>query len=437
MVEFLKKQAGLWFVLGAFVLNAIFWFTATPMFEQPLESVIGQWQGANILLGFTLVFFLATRNRLVIWLFNGLEASYRYHRFLGVLSVLLIFIHAQFSYLIMWNFRAGLPLNSREMGILARNLFILLIVIALLAKYIKYEHWRVIHRFMIIPYWLAFYHAYTLSSFDLFAFSPLSVWMFTMAAVGTGSSLYMLLFYRRIAFPHRGNIEKVTRINHEVTEIVIKTSFPYTFLTGQFAFVRIMDAPFKGLPHPFSLSGCENGKLYLTIKNLGDNTDKIYHHLKPHTAVRLTHPMGHMTFTTHQDKQVWIAGGIGITPFLSHLRSDEPLSQTITLYYAVNQKKEAVHLDLLEQLAKEHENFEFHLIEANKTGFLTLDRLDLKEKPAVMMCGPRPMVVNLKKALHKDHPELEITSEAFSFTGTFVEDIIRNVRNIWRKLTRH
>jgi len=69
----LRAYSGLIFVLGIFAINAFLWFTAEPLVEQPIESIIVQWQGSNILLGFTLVFFLATKNRIVVTVFDGLE----------------------------------------------------------------------------------------------------------------------------------------------------------------------------------------------------------------------------------------------------------------------------------------------------------------------------------------------------------------------------
>jgi len=432
----LRAYSGLIFVLGIFAINAIFWFTAEPLVEQPIESIIGQWQGSNILLGFTLVFFLATKNRIVVTVFDGLERSYKYHRVLAMGSLLLVFGHAYLSYLIVQNFIPGLPFDSRAMGALARNLFIGLILLALMAKYIKYEHWRMIHRLMILPYLAASYHAFTLSSFPLLNFSPLSLWMIFMVSVGTISSVYMVLMYRYVGFPFKGDIVKVTRLNDSVTELEVKLEEAYPFLSGQFTFIKIKDKPFNNVPHPFSISGMKNGHVCFTIKAIGDFTQDIYQQLKENTPIALGKPLGHMTFDTHKPEQVWLAGGIGVTPFLSHLRTLNHPEQAITLYYAVNDKKEAVHLDLLNQYQKAHPTFTYHLVEAKTQGYINIDQIDFSQNPDILMCGPRPMALALAKALKKKVPHLRLTFEAFSFTGTLVEDTIRLQKNVIRKLKR-
>ena len=437
MTTWLKKHYGLIFVLGMFALNAVFWFTATPLFEQPLESTIGQWQGANILLGFTLVFFLATKNRFVVTLFNGLEKSYKYHRVLAMGSLLFVFVHAQFSYLIWSNFIAGLPFDGSAMGALARNLFVGLIVLALLAKYIKYEHWRFIHRLMIIPYLAAVYHAFTLSSYPLLDFSPLSLWMIAMAATGTLSSIYMIFMYRYLAFPYQGEIVNVTRLNASVTEIEVALKSNYHFENGQFTFIKIKGKPFNNVPHPFSLSGRKGDHLLFTIKAIGDYTQDLYETLESGSAIALAEPLGHMTFNDHKNAQVWLAGGIGVTPFLSHLRALEDPTQSIHLYYAVKEKADAVHLDKLTELAGRLPHFSYTLVEEKTDGFIDVEAIDFSEEPDILMCGPRPMALSLNKALKAKVPHLKVTFEAFSFTGTLVEDLVRLQRRWRQKLRRN
>jgi predicted ferric reductase len=428
-----RKYFGLLFVLGLFAVNALLWFTATPLFEQPIESQIVQWQGANILLGFTIVFFLATKNRVVVGVFDGLERSYKYHRILAMGSLFLVFFHAAFSHLIWQNFIPGLPVDPRAMGALARNLFIGLILVALMAKYIKYEHWRLIHRLMVFPYLAASYHAFALSSYPLLDFSALSIWMIFMVSVGTVSSIYMIFMYRTVGFPFKGSIVGVKRFNDSVTELEVKLDKEYAFLSGQFTFIKIKNKPFNNVPHPFSISGQKDGYVYFTIKAIGDFTQDLYDYLETGTPIAIGKPLGHMTFDTHKDQQVWLAGGIGVTPFLSHLRTTGHPEQTITLYYAVNDQSEAVHLDLLDEYQKTHPGFTYHLIEAKKQGYINVDKIDFSSSPDILMCGPRPMALSLSKTLKKKVPHLRLTFEAFSFTGTLVEDTIRLQRQVIKK----
>jgi len=140
-----------------------------------------------------------------------------------------------------------------------------------------------------------------------------------------------------------------------------------------------------------------------------------------------------MTFTS-KNKQVWVAGGIGITPFLGYLRSVEKIDRKIHLYYSVRKKEEAVHLEFLNQLSFEQDNFSFTLFEASSRGYLTAKNLDLDNQTTVYMCGPRPMVKSLEKQIKIENQSVEIEYEAFSFTGTLVDDIMRIFKQLVKRL---
>ena len=425
---------GLVTLLALWGLNGLLWLTATPIFDQPLESTVGQIGGSSILLGFTAVFFLSTKNRLVTWLFNGLENVYTTHRWLAIISLGLVFLHAQTSSQIIQYYRGDIPFDAADMGLLALYLFIALIVLALLAKYMKYEHWRLIHRFMVVPYVFAAYHAFFLSSYPLFSFTPLGVWMIGMISLGVLSSAYMILMYRRTAFIHKGAVKEVRSVADGIVEIDVELDEPYPFKTGQFTFIKIDKPPFNGEPHPFSLSGGETHGVKFTIKTLGDFTGALQSELRPGDAFHLTRPFGHMTFDDYESPQVWIAGGIGITPFLSHLRKNDPPTQKIDLYYSVRNKSEAVHLEYLKSLERQLDAFTLHFSESDSDGFLSVEKIDLSDNPAVFMCGPVPMAKALKKEFAAGSSHRTLVYEAFSFTGTLAQDIETLLRRLWRKL---
>ncbi len=433
-MKFLKESyKGLLFLAAMFTINAVLWLTANPLFAQPIESTVSQILGATLLVSFSLVFFLSTKNRFVNWLFGGLEHVYSTHRWLAILSVAFIFVHGQFANLIVWYYR-DVPINPSDLGPLARNIFIALVVLALLAKYMRYERWRMIHRLMIVPYLLAFYHGVFLSSYDLISFTPLGVWTMSVGALGVLSSFYMIFLYRKTAFSYHGTVVSKTYMADNVTELEIEMQKPYAFKTGQFAFFRIKRSPFRGVPHPFTISGAKGNRVFFTIKALGDFTAEIREELAEGDAVELTRPNGHMTFEDYPTPQVWIAGGIGVTPFLSHLRTKDKLEGKITLYYSVRKKEEAVHLDFFKQLAEKHENFHFVFSESDKDGFLSVDDFDLSDNPHVMMCGPVPMAKVLKKQFAKTDKHASLTYEAFSFTGTLAEDAVHQTKRLFKKM---
>ena len=51
-----------------------------------------------------------------------------------------------------------------------------------------------------------------------------------------------------------------------------------------------------------------------TVKNSGDHTNNIYDNLQAGSKVSVDRAYGHMIIEEGRENQVWIAGGIGITP---------------------------------------------------------------------------------------------------------------------------
>ncbi len=96
--------------------------------------------------------------------------------------------------------------------------------------------------------------------------------------------------------------------------------------------------------------------------------------------------------------QLWIAGGIGITPFASWLRDfGDTLNYEIDFFYPVRSREEALFWDEFETAAKKFPNFRAHLNLSSTDGSLTLEKIlariqgDVKQKE-FYMCGPIGMV---------------------------------------------
>lgn len=436
-MKHIKKHIGpVLFILTIILINIVLWVVSIQASFLDTKVAVTSIIGSTLLMGFFLVFLLSTRMGWIVKIFGGLDGLYFWHRILAIGTTAGIFLHqitASFnenSYItnIIILGRAG---NAGE---LARNAFIFLIIFALLAKYLKYEHFRFIHRLLIIPYFIALYHGFFSSWINLFSFDMLSIWMISTSVIGLGSSLYMILVYQRTAFRYKGFVLEKEYLNETIIELKVKLNKTYRFKPGQFAFIKI-DAPgISSSAHPFSISGSDENHIYFTIKSLGDFTESLRKALTTPANIRITKPFGHMTFQSKTQKQIWIAGGIGVTPFLSYLRSSQSLNNDIQLYYSVKLEEEAVHLDYFNQMANTNERFQFTLFEAKTKGYLSANHLELDDDTTIYMCGPRPMVLSLQTQIQQKNPKIAIHFEAFSFTGTLVEDILKTYKKFLRKL---
>jgi predicted ferric reductase len=94
------------------------------------------------------------------------------------------------------------------------------------------------------------------------------------------------------------------------------------FRPGQFAWLKLADAPHALVEHPFSYSSSASrpDRPEFTIKASGAFTSGIPG-LRPGTRVLLDGPHGSYRPRRHIERFVLIAGGIGITPIVSQLRS--------------------------------------------------------------------------------------------------------------------
>jgi predicted ferric reductase len=155
--------------------------------------------------------------------------------------------------------------------------------------------------------------------------------------------------------------------------------------------------------HPFSIaSPPEAARLEVAIKASGDYTRDLQRKLQPGTPAKLAGPFGGFDYRRGGDDQIWIAGGIGITPFMSWLRAmnGDP-ARIIDLYYSVASESDALYLDEVTAAETAHPGLHAHVIETDRQPFLTaeaaLGTRSHLEDVWVYMCGPPPMMHALAK----------------------------------------
>ena len=124
----------------------------------------------------------------------------------------------------------------------------------------------------------------------------------------------------------------------------------------------------------------------------------------------------------HHKEQVWLAGGIGIAPFLSVLEYYSKTGETekkVTLFYCTNTKKEAIFLEHIKELSKDMKNFKIIPRFLNDDACfinaeIISDYIDIQES-VFMICGPREMMKALKTGLIKKNVKREnIFIESFN-----------------------
>jgi len=201
------------------------------------------------------------------------------------------------------------------------------------------------------------------------------------------------------------------------------------FQPGQFAWLTLGNSPFALKEHPFSFAGSAEKvpALSFTIKELGDFSSSIKH-VKPGQIAYIDAPYG--AFSPDRMTAggfVLIAGGIGIAPMMSILRTfaDRQEQRPLKLLYAYNTWERLTFREELQAL-EQHLNLEIiWLLKdpppdwAGESGLITSDllrrRLPLADpEQSYLVCGPVKMIELTEKLLHQDGISLaRIHSELF------------------------
>jgi predicted ferric reductase len=225
--------------------------------------------------------------------------------------------------------------------------------------------------------------------------------------VGVGAYVYRELIAPHVVPAYDYTVKAVRRLGERTAEVDLQPAGePLPFRPGQF--VELTFAGFAaGERHPFSISsGARDGALDVTVKASGDYTAGLVESLRPGDAARVLGPFGGFDYRDGGPRQIWIAGGIGVTPFVSWLRSlDGALDRDVDFWYSVRGAGDAVYRAEIEAAAHAYPSLCLHLVLSDAAGPLTADAVlrgvAPDAHPWVYMCGPPPMMKALARGLRR------------------------------------
>lgn len=179
---------------------------------------------------------------------------------------------------------------------------------------------------------------------------------------------------------------------------------PYKYLPGQFLHLSV-DADYDGAgqwpeSRCFSIQSNPGENLIrITYSVKGVYTKKMEKTLKVGREVWLKLPYGDLFQQSHRkDKTVFIAGGTGITPFLS-LFTDESFSEYVNpkIYLGFRSEKHNIYLEENERIAKFHPVIHYE----NRNGMLDINRIfeENGSDTDYFISGPPAMIRAFKSVL--------------------------------------
>jgi predicted ferric reductase len=273
---------------------------------------------------------------------------------------------------------------------------------------------------------------FLLSSFHVFwvegtkAYShALTVYMGGLSALAIAAFVYRSILGRYLVRTWDYRVTEVNRLDHSVAEIVlVPHAKPIPFEAGQFVFVSIIHTSVGREPHPFSVASSPNDpKLRIAVKALGDYTTDLMN-LEPPASARVEGPYGRFSYRrVANPDQIWIAGGIGVTPFLSMARSLDANGHRIDFYCCTEGSDQAYFSDELFEISDHYLNFRVIPIRKVSLGHISAEDIwgvsrELATKD-FLICGPPVMIKNLKtQLLELGVPKEQIHYEDFGFMST-------------------
>jgi predicted ferric reductase/mono/diheme cytochrome c family protein len=400
---------------------------------------------------FALNLVLGARLRIVEALFGGLDRMYSIHRANGQIAFLLLLGHVVLILASRATVSAGTALDLLSpgagwtvfTGVLAFSAMTVSILLTLFAR-LGHEVFVYVQRSFGFVFLVATYHVFTTDGAKAES-AALEWYMAALATLGIAAFAYRSLFGNVLVRRRPYRVEAVNRLDDGVTEIVMRpVGKPLDYAAGQFLFVNFRSLAltdslhpleislerqvFSVRPgeianqfHPFSITSAPGDpELRITVKAVGDYTRAI-RDLEPGAAAVVEGAYGSFSHRNAGDRQIWLAGGIGVTPFLSMARSlGTEEGPAIDFYYCVEHQEEAHFLDELRAIAGQRVDFRVVVVPRDTDGFLTAQRLEeeLGDLSAAhtLICGPPAMIRSFSSQLiERGVPSAQIHSEEFGF----------------------
>ncbi|SEQ05790.1 Predicted ferric reductase [Azotobacter beijerinckii] len=370
--------------------------------------------------------FLAIRPGFLESFLGGLDKGYRLHKWLGISALALSVVHWLWikvpKWMVGWGWLerpARKAAGSEEVGVLVGFLrsqrglaeqvgewaFYAAVVLILLAlfKRFPYRYFFKTHRLLAVVYLTLVFHSVVLMNTAYWA-SPLGAAMAALLLAGTLAAGISLL--RRVGDSRRalGHIEALElHRDNRVLGVDVRLQDRWAgHQAGQFAFVTF--DPAEG-PHPFTISSAwqGDGRLRFHIKGIGDYTETLPQTLKVGDPLTVEGPYGRFDFAGGKTRQIWVAGGIGITPFIARLQAlaRQPDSRSIDLFYSTA-APDQTFIERLQQLAGQA-GVRLHVLVSGRDERLSGERLRERmpewHAADVWFCGPAGFGRALRESL--------------------------------------
>jgi predicted ferric reductase len=366
----------------------------------------------------------------------GIDLILMYHRQIGFVAIALLVAHPILLVLENPALLALLnPLGGTTASRVGNGALYALILLGLVSVFrrqlgLSYELWRVSHALLGITA-LVLSHVHI----HLAAHYTETPWK-EQALIALSAVLVASFAYLRLVKPAR-----LARAPYQVVAVTPEGGRTWSlaiaprghsgleFRPGQFAWLKLGASAYTLDEHPFSFTSSAEarGRLEFGIKELGDFTNTIGQ-VALGTTVFVDGPHGAFSPDTEPAAgYVFFAGGAGIAPFISILRTmaDRDDQRPITLFYGSRRWEATPYRGVIDALRTRLQLTVVHVLEeppedwTGETGFIDAGVLQ-RHLPRAgierlhLLCGPGPMIESVEAALREHGVPMQwIQSERF------------------------
>lgn len=396
-----KQQLGNPAIAALVLMEVFLWVLFPPpnagVPDYALQTV-GELVGSAALILMACSLVLAARLRVLEPYFGGLDRMYRSHRIAAVTALTLLLAHAFITPHLIDVKHLGTPLGSLALlgflGLAALSLAPRLVPLLATSS----ERRQVLHALNGVLFMVSLAHAVLVH--PLLNHSAILLWYYlAISFAGLAAYLYHSVLARFIRTTYPYAVARVRALNATMIEVTLMPKRRHlAFEAGQFLYVRFEGDRTLRQSHPFTVSSApQEPEIRLAIKASGEYSRHLCTVLKAGAAAEVEGSYGMFRYSTGSRRQIWVAGGIGITPFLSWMRDfTGPVANDIDFYYVVHAQEDAVYLDELRTIARQQPRLRIHLWCSATAGALTASRIAGSsrgsESADIFLCGPSGMI---------------------------------------------
>lgn len=336
------------------------------LFTQTIEANLSLWNIVSVTLGgvaystLCIVLFLGGRPR-----FINVQLTQKLHRILAVIGIIALLLHNQAESFVDNPHKAhtvagpGSAAQYIYLGIALISLVFIatkwliytpVFVQNLIKKlsFIKYDWIKWIHHLNLVAIVLMTIHVIFINLIIGKISASILFSLYTVVALVS----YIPVVYRKFK-PNNAYVVSSKNLSVSMVKLTFRLLHPEKIENGQVVWIRK-----KGNEHPFTIVEVNEDSFSLVYKKEGKFT-QLLSKLKQGDSFYISKSNSHPL--TINKSSVFVAGGSGITPFLSTIEKwENNPNYPLTLYWSVRTSDELVFDDYFKTLQQNEKNFTYY-----------------------------------------------------------------------------